>query len=1557
MLQTGTNLEDQMEDLSMSSLPTKGNNIEENALIESDLVENDTVETVPTTEDIQVADLKLSSKAGAGPIPHEHDIEKTDVSVPVSATKEIVTEADIEKEVSAENISPLIPFNREEYEAAQVNEEDTTTAIMGGVKQALGETVGVVKGVKNSLIDLPNNLPTIIGGTDVAGEFISDWAKHWKNLGVDFVREEVFDLQKKYSLSSSPQEFNLRTNPTADAYELLYKTKFKEILGKNWIEEWEKNFRTPDGERNRGWVDKSIYWTSTFIGELGALPISLTSRARAIADLPADKAIDYFYGLVKGGKPLSSITNPEIKKAVSKLMMTATKGLPLKSLSVRDKTFTILRQAGYHMKDALDYGLAAGLFTGAAYGAMTKVLDYTEEEADAVAPFFGIFGMFTGTRPFAMLGKKIFVKTFSDIPTPFRLDGEKVRIGDIAISGFKIRHLLKVQRFQKEGNYKKANYHMLKYSGASEKEAKQLSGNSDEAQVYLKDKVSKQMIEDAVTFTSMLQKLASTHPEYYNYISQAKDRAIVMQSRFKDIFVNDPAQRQKMKAVFEADFRQRNKMTKAYTEDELATIIDNFDVHDTEMVLDQLYMVEFISGIRNMALSSTSLKTFTMKDSIDLYTEGFHYNQALLGQIDLIKSALKSLRSVSDISESSVDFLNKIDNVYASYSDDALLAQRTIKEKMSQAVTGTIQKADTIYLKTIDDLAKRPQEVNNGKSITETEEALFGKLLDIAQTNKADTVKVFSNQYEKVYRDIEIPDKTPPAEAAKMLEEAPLINIDASNLMVHLDRIVDDNLLPNTIGNVGKSTTQIITGGSKLDNFKANLRLQGIVEQFSIDDLASSSISEIENLAKSLNFRTEGVYTNIKELDPNYFVNNKNILDITSPDSNPIKKILNNIEEYVDEEAFKTALIRAIQEQVRGVAKLKGSDSTINAQNVDEILNVFAKPTISIKDTHIIAKGLFKTARESSDLSKKGQNNTLGYAFINSLDAASDTAIASPSKIAEIKRISSDFKEALPDVYDLGVGKQFISHTTKVRGTNNPVTLRKTFEKFLTNGDVLLSVRQFNKMFPDTATGNRKEAENILRYTLGRYLQGTGELNKLGGGDFQAFKDSFRKIIDEDTMTKLEASLNIQTKRHGETFGEEIKRVHEDFKNAFGSLTSASKEALETSLIGQFKLGKGSLSPEKVVDMLFEGQAGRRILRPNNKTSLLDERVVRDTTNKVNINSDDVEELLQTSLVPVVDKGPWAKSKLNGEVISILLEANPAFKEPLKNLILQKFIDDAFVTTTTKGFDKKANALTLAEDLDIATFSNIFKNNLDSLDKLFSEDELVALNTLFESGVIAAGKNATKRVLNVMTEPTTQSRASRLFALQRQVVGMPYLATEQSVMAFQREKAAFLKRMVLDPDFAKLMLITSVEGNVTRSNSLKYIQYLRVQYGEAIEDYDAPDLTKALLKEYDTYNNVENQNKNIDIGLTAKDTETFSLQTLLNIRKEVKEKYGLNVIMPMLMATSPYLIAGSMGQLTPIERKKLNEEANVSRLLGEMRANKVKRQNIKEELIGSQGTY
>ena len=81
------------------------------------------------------------------------------------------------------------------------------------------------------------------------------------------------------------------------------------------------------------------------------------------------------------------------------------------------------------------------------------------------------------------------------------------------------------------------------------------------------------------------------------------------------------------------------------------------------------------------------------------------------------------------------------------------------------------------------------------------------------------------------------------------------------------------------------------------------------------------------------------------------------------------------------------------------------------------------------------------------------------------------------------------------------------------------------------------------------------------------------------------------------------------------------------------------------------------------------------------------------------------------------------------------------------------------------------------------------------------------------------------------------------------------------------------------------------------------------------------------------------------------------MKNLMDIRENIQDKYGLKVMIPMILATNPYIISNSILDLNTAERRKLTEKAATSKLFGEMKANESKRSDIRDQLTGSQGTY
>ena len=1434
-------------------------------------------------------------------------------------------------------------------------EEPLEQRLWGETKQLLGETSGVFGGTYRGTEGIARVLPHAIASIDNAGEFMLDWAKY----GVEWAWDKTDSWLNDYTFlpPEAPEPWELRTNPASDLIGIMWNTHYRELSGEQFIKDFEANFRVTD--RDRGWVDKMVYWSSSFVGELFPLPIGGKAIATAYKALPKKRIVDDLYNEILKGKKLSDIDDAVLQAAVRKRIMTDGTRHPAKIVRVREQAYNLLRGLGYHTKDALSYGVGAGLATTTAYGTL-KIID-DEETADALAPMFGIFGMFMGHRPFLWGPKRLFVSPISRMPVGRVRTAEGGRdiitIGDIARTPFKIRHLIKAHRFKREENAAQANFHMLMYAGASKKEAKALSGESDATATYLNQKVSRQVIEDAVTFQQILQNLATKHPEYHKYITDARNRTQVVADRFKDIFSKDPVQNAKVKDVFVRELEQMNRASgrnAPYTPEELKDVAESFEVHDLEMMLDQIFMVDFLSGIRNMALNEKMMKTLTTKEAIDMFTEGFAYNRALQGQVMIIKAALKSLQSTDNISKSSTEFLNHIRKSYEKYDDDAAMANTAIQDKIRKAVMESKSLNERNYFASIARMGRTsssPDYRFKGQGAN-AEEEYFDGIHDMVLNSRTEATKKFSKEYEGAYHDVDIPPNATSEQVEKLLEGAPLVEMNASNLMGRLDDTNVQEAIPEPLGTLGKSTTERVLG-SKLERFKIGLRRAGLIRKFSTKDLADKNIDDIEGLAVTLDDDIKDLHSRLHSVDAEMFTGTDKITNLADPaNKSRIDEVLLNRGEY-DAAGFKDALISAIQKQVDEVAELQASKST-QPEQFNKTLNDFANPQMTIRDAHSIAKSLFAAARKTTDPRQKFDLNNLGHSFMGAIEEGAATAVGPERALSRLREISGRYKEEVADVYKLGVGQSLVQLEAKRYGKADPRTPMGVFRDFLTMEDARLAKNQFNKMFP--LGKNRTDAQSALRYTLAKFIEsGEGSLSSLSKGDFNKFKNNFKEIIGEKHMEVMEKYYKHQKDRRRKIREEEIMLAEEQFNKAmFGDrgISERTKKLLSQTVEGDLA-NKSYLNYEDIQKLLFSKASGTRYVREQSDRGVQLEKRATDAAGKLGIKKSEVEELLGKAQAPLRKEGPWGKETINDEVVTILLKDHPEMREPLQNMILQHIIDQSFTASPYKVLNPK-KMVDLAEELNITEFSNIFNRNIDVLEKVFDKESLEAVQVLFEGGVITSGINRTVRLINLATQPTTQSRASRLFALQRKVVGMPYLATEQTVMAYQREKAAFLKRIVLNKDFALLMKTMVVDGNMSHNNIQRYINYLRAEYGEnSIQKEDIPMLKRELQHEYEAYNNPANQQGPVDTGLTRDQIQGREYEVADAMRKEGLQAYLPQVVNPFFMSI---FLRGVGDDLPESSKKAIKEAAKETKFQDERRFKWEQRQKMMENLLGHAGS-
>ena len=219
-------------------------------------------------------------------------------------------------------------------------------------------------------------------------------------------------------------------------------------------------------------------------------------------------------------------------------------------------------------------------------------------------------------------------------------------------------------------------------------------------------------MDDAVSFIRSMQSLAKDHPKYYKYIIEGQQRVLEVNERFRTIFLENPEVIDRMRNNFAEDLRRKNQHSKVYSEEALEDMINKFEVEDVGMMLDQIFMLDFMSAIRNKATGQATLSTLTTKDAINMFSEGWDYNQAMSGQLDVIESVMSAVSKAVDGDKATTKFLKE---VKASY--------KNVRNDIESKVINSSSQSDT---KSQEQVIKH---YNNWKSIKE------GPLLSISSLN------------------------------------------------------------------------------------------------------------------------------------------------------------------------------------------------------------------------------------------------------------------------------------------------------------------------------------------------------------------------------------------------------------------------------------------------------------------------------------------------------------------------------------------------------------------------------------------------------------------------------------------------------------------------------------------------------------------------------------------------------------------------------------------------------------------------------------------------------
>ena len=1296
-----------------------------------------------------------------------------------------------------------------------------------------------------------------------------------------------------------------RFNPIGDVFNMAYENKYLDVIQDGMKEDWENTFRVKD--MPVGVADKMYYYSGFWLGEILSVPAPIwgtasKQAAKKVASMtPSAVTVNAFVKSIREGKhKLSDIKNFIARDIVKKELAASPWSFTRNSHKVKHGAYQAAKTLQYHSRDALNMSAGAGLASTAAYTLMVGQFGFDEKTANELAPLFGLTGMFTGIRPavwatkktakFAVgyplkLTGKFISKQFPSVTKPF--DEVAVRFST---------HLWRSWLYKQKGDVDKERYHTLRYLGADHNDALAMQFDED---MMIPKHIKQRSLDDAMTFWKMLENMAAKDPEFLTYIENGRKRVLQLQKQFKNVFAGpDSVEGQRLQKVFEDEIREMNAVTKNFDEKQIKEIVKGIDITDLPMFLDQVFMLDFLSGIRNMTATQATLKTVSAKEQINLINESFRYNQVLDGQVTIIKAALKSLMKASNKSDQALTLINDIEKTVAQHADGVVRASDQLEQFATRAIKEAELFNENKYHTTLERLLRpfrhveskivRHGQLELGDLNATKEERAVRQSTDRLERHKADTMSGFAAKY---------------AELGEVI-------LDGSPL---LDNLTSEILERSEIISTMHATTKAdktLRGGNA---FKYNVRNRGLFKKYNLNKLNNIDNLKLTKYTQNISREIKDLHRSLTDVDDTFFAFNKQVDNLSVPNSKTrVDRIVNrqnNPETAVNEITYREDLIKALVDDLDDVASLDTSVAAV--AQVEKYINLFTKPLISAQEAHGMAKNFYGQARRASDMNDKRELNKLGHQIMESMeDPEGAIARGAMGDMAEeYRQVSKDYRKQIVDVYYSGAGKKVMKALQKANDSD-PASIGVIFQHFITRSDPALAVKQFKAMFPEGPKDSptykmREKAVDQLNYALGNFIAKKG-VTKLSGGDFSRFSGAFKEILDDEVMNTLrKANEHITTQK---VKRQQVFKVAKDkINNALKTLDASSVAAIKKSAMGEIA-ERGTITYDELVDLVTRPSIGKKLGQVSSAEIGIAKRDIRkaiEETGDVPVSAEAsgytagtgqtkagrTEQLLEASTLPERTEA----GMLNAETVSLLLREAPSLREPLRDIAVQHIIDQSFVPMNAKRFNERTGTLTLAEDLSIVEFGEAFHKNLDTFKKLFSEDEVSILQMLFETSVATQAKNTALRIMNIPRDPTTSSRASRLFALQRKVVGLPYLTAEQIVMTWQRDKADFLRRLVTDPDIALLAKNLIVDGKITKSNLAGFATFTRALYNKTMSEEDLNFVSRKLHEDWAVFGKIGNYRLDIKdammrkLGMTSEEASRIFEMKVDELKEEFED--------------------------------------------------------------------
>ena len=1193
---------------------------------------------------------------------------------------------------------------------------------------ALGE------GLKTASYDFINKLPQfkdIIGnvlemGLEYPSEYAKKYYKYW------------FEDQAYTPHIPSLAD---RSSATGDLAEILFKTTYFDQLGKQRYNEWKKSLEIPDEEE--GFMDAIALYGGRFLGEMLLLPVGATKAGitKTLSGV-SKELIKKTAKDVELRKTLVHTIKDENLKRATMAVLAGKEPITKESLQLSHTMFDTLKEiflgAKNHVATASNYALGGAMAATIAENTLTSWFDFSKKEAQGHAIHYGLIGMLVGAKPLTSAAYKLTSLVIPQKINPIEVT-RKVRHGVMALY-----HGIKMQQLQKKAsgavetygeNSVQHQYYLLRLNGATRKEAQMLSSESPEvAQNWIYNNVKEENIKDALTFLSMLQKMMSKDPEFGKWVMDAKNRQETLHQKFSDVFLKEGTiQNDKLKRAFVENLNMSKNLSKT----EVEQLAKEIEIGDFPVFLDQMFMLDFLTGLRNATLSRVSLGTLSRKDETDLITAASQYNAGIDKQVDILKAALKSFAPLSK-SESTKTFFDALQSRVNVAIDSTAAANERVKNLLNANIANKAKARTSDIIEEMNVAFN----INKYRGLTEGDP-------DIISKSVQKSIDSFENQRETVFQ--------------KFDDAYADIELGISSMLNNLGDTLRDSAL-NNVFNIFRVRT---IDGKMLDglsSFKYVTRKRGLEKQFEAQKWADNNVNyeDLSGIADQLDSVIVAAHKKI-HLEDNSILSQNNFPNYSLDPQSTIQKTQKEIFERLqlpEGEAgkiniaqAKDILLKTMRKELDNFSRINtisdDSIGVIGRKEIDDIVDVVAKPTASVGELNKIIQEVNKQIRKSNDDDHINKLIQYKNEISNQYRAISENTkvlVGDKEKTVyeRFRQLQTDYKNEYADVYYNGLGNAFRNFQK-----DQKLPIEEIFNLFVKNPNSRVAAQSFNKLFPKGSAG-REEAIEQLKYAIGQVLLKGDSVKKgaespngfksIAKGRPEMFIDQFADIIGDKaakTFRKWREWENTKFTQVQDVEKADLKIV----SNAMKTIAENNAEFLKGTMFA--KLAGTDLSYEQLSKLIstehigtkfaISSDIGRPIKQAKKQISQkIDERVPVDDFSSATTKGMVRRDLEESSLEIV------SKKEINQDFIEMIL-TDPVIrnskdfdkiKESLKSIVIHRLIDESFTVTSKKTLNL-GGKFDLAEDFSIATFGNMFKSNKESLVKLFDEDEFQILSEFF----------------------------------------------------------------------------------------------------------------------------------------------------------------------------------------------------------------------------------